>query len=50
MTLIDVFERALALLGYSNADGGHTGLEVLKSRTVCCANQIVSDLGLNLSL
>lgn len=50
MRVIDVFERVIALLGYSNADGTHNGLEVLKGRMVCCTNQIMSDLGLNLNL
>lgn len=50
MKVIDIFERVITLLGYSNADGAHTGLEVLKGRTVCCTNQILSDLGLPLIL
>lgn len=50
MTVNDIFERVTVLLGYSNADGTHMGLEVIKSRTVGCINQILSDLSVSLVL
>lgn len=50
MTANDIFERVVALLGYSNSDGSHNGLEVIKSRTVNCANQILSDLSVDATI
>jgi hypothetical protein len=44
MTVNEIFERTLSLLGYSNIDGTRNGLEVLESRVVHCVNQILSDL------
>ena len=44
MTVNEIFDRVLALLGYSNKDGGYEGLEVLKSRVIDCVNQILADL------
>lgn len=44
MTVNEIFDRAVILLGYSNKDGGYDGLEILKSRVLCCVNQILADL------
>ena len=46
MTVNEVFDKAIALLGYNNSDGGYEGLEVLKSRVLYCVNQILADLTL----
>lgn len=45
MTVNEVFKKAVALLGYSNADGSESGLEVLHSRNATAVNQILADLG-----
>lgn len=50
MTANDIFERVVALLGYSNSNGSQQGLEVIKSRTVNCVNQILSDLALDIAI
>ena len=44
MTANELFERAIALLGYSNPNGDKAGLETLLARTVDCINQILSDI------
>ena len=50
MTVNEIFDRVMALLGYSNADGDKNGLEVLKSRVIDCVNQILSDLSVENSV